>query len=66
MSTLTFTEQVAPSTPSAGKRIVYLKADGFFYSKDSAGVEAPLTDGINLELSKVASNLYLNSLYGAF
>jgi hypothetical protein len=33
---------VAPGTPSAGKSIIYPKADGLWYSKDDAGVETPL------------------------
>jgi hypothetical protein len=37
-----FTEQVAPSAPSAGKVVLYAKADGLLYAKDDAGVEKAL------------------------
>ena len=40
MSTITLTQQAAPSTPVAGKAIVYVKADGLLYSKNSAGAES--------------------------
>ena len=40
MSDLIFTEQAAGTTPSAGKRAVFVKPDGKLYIKDSAGVEA--------------------------
>lgn len=43
MSTLTFTEQVAPNAPSAGKQVIYLKADGLLYKKNAAGVESVVT-----------------------
>ena len=39
MSDLIFTEQAAGTTPSAGKRAVFVKPDGKLYIKDSAGVE---------------------------
>jgi hypothetical protein len=35
-------EESAPSTPSAGKVRFYVKSDGKFYKKDSAGVESQL------------------------
>lgn len=42
MSILTVSEQVTPATPSVGKKAVYYKADGLFYTLDSAGVETVL------------------------
>lgn len=42
MSTLTLSDQAAPSTPSAGKRVLYGKADGRMYNKNAAGIETPL------------------------
>lgn len=36
-------EQAAPPTPAAGRAIIYPKADGRYYEKDSAGVERLLS-----------------------
>ncbi len=48
---ITLPEQTAPGTPPAGTVTVYAKADGFWYSKDDAGVEtimsAPATSGLS-------------------
>ena len=40
---LTVTEIAAPSTPAAGRAIIYAKTDGKVYSKDDAGTEYDLT-----------------------
>lgn len=40
-----FTEAAAPSTPAAGKVVVYAKADGLMYSKDDAGTETLMSGG---------------------
>lgn len=50
MSRLILAEQtVGPTTPSAGKSVIYPKNDGFWYYKDSAGTEHMLLTGaINL------------------
>jgi hypothetical protein len=61
MSTLTLTEQAAPSTPSAGKAVIYLKADGFFYSKDDAGVETLINDAVLTSAVVTALALKLNA-----
>lgn len=39
MSDLIFTEQASGATPSVGKRTLFYKTDGKFYSRNSAGVE---------------------------
>lgn len=43
---LTFVEGAAPSTPAAGKGVIYQKADGLFYSKDDAGNETLMSSGL--------------------
>jgi hypothetical protein len=40
-----FTEAAAPSTPAAGKVVIYAKTDGLMYSKDDAGVETLVSGG---------------------
>lgn len=40
---LHFREVAAPSAPSTGQAVMYVKADGILYSKDDAGVERPVT-----------------------
>lgn len=42
-NSLTLSEIAAPSTPSAGTGIVYIKSDGMLYIKDDAGIETNLT-----------------------
>lgn len=60
MSTLVLSEQGTPSTPSAGKRYVYLKADGFLYSKGADGVERSLAPPAPyLDFSEIAAPSYL-------
>lgn len=59
MSTLVLSEQDTPSTPSAGKRYVYLKADGFLYSKGADGVERSLAPPAPyLDFTEVAAPAY--------
>lgn len=58
MSTLTLTQQAAPSTPVAGKAIVYVKADGILYTKNAAGIEtswASLDGGGKVPASQLPS-----------
>lgn len=38
-----FAEVAAPSTPSAGQAVIYVKSDGKIYLKDDAGTETDLT-----------------------
>lgn len=40
-----FTEAAAPSTPSAGKVVIYAKTNGLMYSKDDAGTETLMSAG---------------------
>lgn len=40
-----FAEAAAPSTPAAGKVVVYAKTDGLMYSKDDAGAETLMSSG---------------------
>jgi hypothetical protein len=42
---ITVPEIAAPSTPAAGKVVVYAKSDGKLYIKDDAGAETDLTGG---------------------
>lgn len=42
MSTITITEQAAPSTPSSGRVVLYAKTDGLVYAKNDAGSESAL------------------------
>lgn len=42
---LTYDEGAAPSTPAAGKVILYAKSDGLLYSKDDAGTETLVSGG---------------------
>lgn len=42
---VTVPEIAAPSTPAAGKVVLYAKSDGLLYSKDDAGTETVVTGG---------------------
>lgn len=42
---ITYIEAAAPSTPAAGRTVVYAKADGLMYSKDDAGAETLMSGG---------------------
>lgn len=53
MSTLTLTQQATPNSPSAGKVVVYFKADGFLYKKNDAGVESLLATKADVGLGNV-------------
>lgn len=44
MSKIVFTEGSAPPAPSTNQAVLYVKSDGFFYSKDDAGTETALSN----------------------
>lgn len=46
IDTLYVSEQSSPSTPAAGKVVIYAKSDGLIYIKDDAGVETQLGGGL--------------------
>ena len=48
-----FTESSAPSTPTSGTAVTYVKSDGKLYLKDDAGTETDLTAGSSV--SKVGT-----------
>ena len=62
MSTLTQTEQTAPSAPAASQQRLYPKVGGL-YRMDSTGTERLMIDSGNLD--HTAALLFVAQFYGA-
>lgn len=65
LDTAYFTEQSAPSTPDAGKVVIYPKADGLMYSKDDAGTETLMSSGSGSGITASSTDTLTNKTIDA-
>ncbi len=55
---LTIAENVAPDTPASGLFFVYVKTDGKFYTKNDAGTEICLSEGLTNPMTAQGDIIY--------